>query len=136
MPNLCRQDLRRGSRSGQRQGDAHQPPIKDRSAAKVGRFAEPTIRSIHWNTDKCLYAACRGELRYERGRPAFPLFLLDKKWSGRLDSNQRPHAPQACALPGCATSRPRDQVRVRSTTTSVSSPFKKRQESAEGVAQI
>src|SRR6185295_16513068 len=26
-------------------------------------------------------------------------------WSGRLDSNQRPHAPQACALPGCATSR-------------------------------
>src|SRR5688572_1378332 len=27
------------------------------------------------------------------------------KWSGRLDSNQRPHAPQACALPGCATSR-------------------------------
>ena len=29
-----------------------------------------------------------------------------KKWSGRLDLNQRPHAPQACALPGCATSRP------------------------------
>src|SRR5205085_11789291 len=27
------------------------------------------------------------------------------KWSGRLDLNQRPHAPQACALPGCATSR-------------------------------
>jgi hypothetical protein len=29
-----------------------------------------------------------------------------EKWSGRLDLNQRPHAPQACALPGCATSRP------------------------------
>ena len=29
----------------------------------------------------------------------------EKKWSGRLDLNQRPHAPQACALPGCATSR-------------------------------
>ncbi len=29
-----------------------------------------------------------------------------RKWSGRLDLNQRPHAPQACALPGCATSRP------------------------------
>src|SRR5258706_9643005 len=28
-----------------------------------------------------------------------------EKWSGRLDLNQRPHAPQACALPGCATSR-------------------------------
>ncbi len=27
--------------------------------------------------------------------------------SGRLDSNQRPHAPQTCALPGCATSRTR-----------------------------
>jgi hypothetical protein len=27
-------------------------------------------------------------------------------WSGRLDSNQRPHPPQGCALPGCATSRP------------------------------
>ena len=26
-------------------------------------------------------------------------------WSGRRDSNSRPHAPQACALPGCATSR-------------------------------
>src|SRR6266852_8592854 len=29
-----------------------------------------------------------------------------KKWSGRRDLNSRPHAPQACALPGCATSRP------------------------------
>ena len=26
-------------------------------------------------------------------------------WSGRLDSNQRPLAPHANALPGCATSR-------------------------------
>jgi hypothetical protein len=28
-----------------------------------------------------------------------------KKWSGRLDSNQRPSAPKADALPGCATPR-------------------------------
>src|SRR6187401_2087357 len=28
-----------------------------------------------------------------------------KKWSGRLDSNQRPPAPKAGALPGCATPR-------------------------------
>jgi hypothetical protein len=28
-----------------------------------------------------------------------------KKWSGRQDLNLRPHAPQACALPGCATPR-------------------------------
>jgi hypothetical protein len=27
------------------------------------------------------------------------------KWSGRLDSNQRPSAPKADALPGCATPR-------------------------------
>lgn len=27
-------------------------------------------------------------------------------WSGRPDLNRRPHAPQACALPGCATPRP------------------------------
>src|SRR5258705_3660427 len=29
-----------------------------------------------------------------------------KKWSGRLDLNQRPPAPHAGALPGCATPRP------------------------------
>ena len=28
------------------------------------------------------------------------------KWSGRLDLNQRPLAPHASALPGCATPRP------------------------------
>ena len=27
------------------------------------------------------------------------------KWSERLDSNQRPHGPQPCALPDCATLR-------------------------------
>src|SRR5690349_17626754 len=30
------------------------------------------------------------------------------KWSGRLDSNQRPPAPKAGALPGCATPRPEE----------------------------
>src|SRR4051812_25742987 len=32
--------------------------------------------------------------------------LLERIWSGRLDSNQRPPAPKAGALPGCATPRP------------------------------
>ena len=32
--------------------------------------------------------------------------VLQKKWSGRLDSNQRPLAPHASALPDCATPRP------------------------------
>ncbi len=31
--------------------------------------------------------------------------IVVKSWSERLDLNQRPHAPQACALPGCATLR-------------------------------
>ena len=26
-------------------------------------------------------------------------------WSGRQDSNLRPHGPKPCALPGCATPR-------------------------------
>ena len=37
-------------------------------------------------------------------------------WSGRLDSNQRPPAPKAGALPGCATPRlklPKDSTRSR-----------------------
>src|SRR5438309_5159322 len=38
------------------------------------------------------------------------LRLYDFGWSGRPDLNRRPHAPQACALPGCATPRP-DQSR-------------------------
>ena len=32
-------------------------------------------------------------------------FPVRENWSGRLDSNQRPSAPKADALPGCATSR-------------------------------
>ena len=33
------------------------------------------------------------------------LKIVSGRWSERLDLNQRPHAPQACALPGCATLR-------------------------------
>src|SRR3954467_13768965 len=33
------------------------------------------------------------------------LVELSLKWSGRLDSNQRPPHPQCDALPGCATPR-------------------------------
>jgi hypothetical protein len=38
------------------------------------------------------------------GRCSSPTELL-ARWSGRLDSNQRPPAPKAGALPGCATPR-------------------------------
>ncbi len=37
-----------------------------------------------------------------------------EKWSGRLDSNQRPPAPKAGALPGCATPRLRRSYAKRS----------------------
>ena len=36
-----------------------------------------------------------------------------EEWSGRQDLNLRPHAPQACALPGCATSRPTEVIVAR-----------------------
>ncbi len=29
----------------------------------------------------------------------------EKKWSGRAELNRRPHGPEPCALPGCATPR-------------------------------
>jgi hypothetical protein len=53
-----------------------------------------------------------------------------QRWSGRLDLNQRPHAPQACALPGCATSRP------RTAKISVSLAFEKGQDREEFFVQI
>jgi hypothetical protein len=31
---------------------------------------------------------------------------LDEVWSGREDLNLRPHRPERCALPSCATPRP------------------------------
>ncbi len=33
------------------------------------------------------------------------VLILLRLWSERLDSNQRPHGPQPCALPDCATLR-------------------------------
>ena len=49
----------------------------------------------------------RGRLhRAECDRPTrIDVTYRSEKWSGRLDSNQRPPAPKAGALPGCATPR-------------------------------
>src|SRR5512132_4247413 len=45
-------------------------------------------------------------VRIERKSPTTELVAgLDLKWSGRLDLNQRPPAPEAGALPGYATPR-------------------------------
>ncbi len=60
---------------------------------KPARHGEPVVR---------LAAVGKGEgpatSGFPRGGGAF-------SWSGRLDLNQRPLAPQASALPGCATPR-------------------------------
>ncbi len=47
----------------------------------------------------------RHENRLRKNSRKLSRIRREEKWSGRLDLNQRPHAPQACALPGCATSR-------------------------------
>src|ERR1700752_5440862 len=59
--------------------------------------------------------------------------LKKKGWSGRLDLNQRPHAPQACALPGCATSRPAVRLGAKN---SVSLGFEEGQDSEKFLMQI
>jgi hypothetical protein len=53
-----------------------------------------------------------------------------EEWSGRLDLNQRPHAPQACALPGCATSR------LFANAISVSLAFEKGQDREKFFMQV
>src|SRR5690606_28986521 len=42
---------------------------------------------------------------WPNGRPAYRYDFSEEFWSGRPDSNQRPSAPKADALPGCATPR-------------------------------
>src|SRR6185369_9093498 len=51
--------------------------------------------------------------RLTRLRPVAGWPTAGKEWSGRLDSNQRPPAPHAGALPSCATPRPRTRVGLR-----------------------
>jgi len=46
-----------------------------------------------------------GKLAGTPRRSAQVIELKRRNWSGRQDLNLRPHAPQACALPGCATPR-------------------------------
>ena len=50
-----------------------------------------------------LEGRCSIQLSYERK-------LLTNKWSGQTDSNRRPSAPKADALPGCAM--PRHAIKI------------------------
>ena len=45
-----------------------------------------------------LEGRCSIQMSYKR-------FSISKNWSGWRDSNSRPTAPKAVALPGCATPR-------------------------------
>ena len=47
----------------------------------------------------------------------FSATAVFKNWSGRQDSNLRPSAPKADALPDCATPRRRGEERVNNTST-------------------
>jgi hypothetical protein len=63
-----------------------------------------TTRPVGWNRSRTrlarnCYPSARNELLPIGSERTIG------KWSGRLDSNQRPPAPKAGALPGCATPR-------------------------------
>jgi hypothetical protein len=67
--------------------------------------AQPTEMRL-----RCLDGCVRVQTSSAEGLAAPPvafqsLFGKNKDWSGREDSNLRPLAPHASALPGCATSR-------------------------------
>ena len=74
-----------------------------------GRYSKPACRRIWWKTANFQYREWYGksstawvaEDKNEKGSHLTSFF----RWSGRLDLNQRPSAPEADALPDCATSR-------------------------------
>src|SRR5439155_22683236 len=77
-------------------------PMNDYRRESVSRFVVPFARAtlIQCLSQPLIPRRRRGlQLRYVN------LASNAEKWSGRLDSNQRPPAPKAGALPGCATPR-------------------------------
>jgi hypothetical protein len=63
-------------------------------------------------------ACTRGKKKQMRSANACICFPMKFEWSGRRDSNSRPSAPKADALPGCATPR-----RVQFIAASVVLPY-------------
>src|SRR5581483_10802108 len=71
-----------------------------------GPGARPGPTMEHCRLEAILADFANGR-RCERGfRPVNLTEEAVLDWSGWPDLNRRPHAPQACALPGCATPRP------------------------------
>src|SRR6202789_2597705 len=90
----------------------HRPPELRLSSARRSSRSEHS-RSRPRNP-------CSSCPRVSPWKASFPIGTTDgttevtsasrKYWSGRQDSNLRPLAPHASALPGCATPRPRDRM--------------------------
>ena len=78
-----------------------QPPSTASSLPMVPRHAPATFPTsgVHWGSKEQV-----GKKKMP-GPSSIPQWLRHLQWSGRLDLNQRPLAPQASALPGCATPR-------------------------------
>ena len=86
------------------------PPSKHRPAELNGFGLMPSdwleVIIMH-PSGKCLSRAISGACQ----STSFDMHL--KEWSEREDSNLRPLAPEASALPGCATLRPTKQPQFR-----------------------
>ena len=96
------------------------PPRDDRTAADEGVL--PQQRGLGWCGRSGFRLRHTGKKprwcypqRYPRAK--FDRSISAKYWSGRQDSNLRPSAPKADALPDCATPR-----RLRRNTTSTPLP--------------
>src|SRR5262249_26996528 len=77
------------------------PPFKKREE-RTKHILVRELREILGSKISVNGAAGAGELR-----PRGPRHLtqVKKRWSGQLDSNQRPAVPKTAALPGCAIPR-------------------------------
>jgi hypothetical protein len=69
-----------------------------RIRSKRANFSECCVRTLRSNCKCHTYSQIPLRPPLEKGSKW-------EKWSGRLDSNQRPPAPEAGALPDCATPR-------------------------------
>ena len=80
----------------------------------MGRFMALTLRSRYAGSEK----------RHEASIAEGATWPHVTQWSGRLDLNQRPPAPEAGALPGYAT--PRRQLSYRLSFTRLNAPRRTR----------
>jgi hypothetical protein len=79
----------------------------DAIVSEFGADADVHTRWVEGLGDSPLFGGRPAEAKVG-APPSCKLVAPSRKWSGRLDSNQRPPAPKAGALPGCATPRPEE----------------------------